>query len=100
VSVYAGADPLTHQRRYLRETASTRREAQNRLIRLRTQVDKKRHPRSGVTVDELLEQWMEVARHETSTAERYADLIRVHLQPTFGSMAAGTLDAERSGLSG
>jgi integrase len=37
---------------------------------------------------------MEVARHETSTAERYADLIRVYLQPTFGSMVAGKLDAE------
>ncbi len=94
VSVYAGVDPLTHQRRYLRETASTQREAQKALTRLQTQVDEKRHPRSGVTVGELLEQWMEVARHETSTAERYADLIRVYLQPTFGSMPAGKLDAE------
>ncbi len=37
---------------------------------------------------------MEVSRHEISTAERYADLVRVYLQPTFGSMPAGKLDAE------
>lgn len=92
--VYAGVDPLTGRERYVRESAPTRREAEKALTRLQNQVDEKRHPRSGVTVGELLEQWTEVSRHETSTAERYADLIRVYLQPTFGSMPAGKLDAE------
>jgi integrase len=92
--VYAGVDPLTGRERYLRESAPTRKAAQAALSRLQTQVDERRHPRSGVTVGELLEQWTEVARHETSTAERYADLIRVYLLPTFGSMRAGKLDAE------
>lgn len=92
--VYAGVDPLTGRERYVRESAPTRRDAEKALTRLQNQVDEKRHPRSGVTVGELLEQWTEVSRHETSTAERYADLIRVYLQPTFGSMPAGKLDAE------
>jgi integrase len=92
--VYAGVDPLTGRERRIRESAATRREAEKALTRLQNQVDEKRHPRSGVTVGELLEQWTEVSRHETSTAERYADLIRVYLQPTFGSMPAGKLDAE------
>ena len=94
VSVYAGLDPLTHKRRYLRETASTRRDAQKALTRLQTQVDDRRHPRTGVTFEELVEQWLETSRHEQSTSERYADLVRVYLQPTLGSMAAGKVDAE------
>jgi hypothetical protein len=92
--VYAGVDPLTGRERRIRESAPTRKAAQAALSRLQTQVDERRHPRSGVTVGGLLEQWMEVARHETSTAERYSNLIRVYLQPSFGSMAAGKLDAE------
>lgn len=92
--VYAGVDPLTGRERYLRESADTRKAAQAALTRLQAQVDERRHPRSGVTIGELLEQWMEVSRHEASTAERYADIIRVYLQPTFGSTPAGKIDAE------
>jgi integrase len=94
VSVYAGIDPLTHGRRYLRETVSSRREAEKALTRLQRQVDEKRHPRTKITMGALLDQWMEVSNHDESTEERYADLLRIYLQPTFGGTPAGKIDAE------
>ncbi len=92
--MYAGVDPLTGREWRLKESAPTKKAAQAALSRLQTQVDERRHPRSAITMGELLEQWMEVSRHEASTAERYSDLIRVYLRPTFGAMPAGKLDAE------
>jgi len=92
--VYAGVDPITGQEHRLRESAPTKKAAQAALSRLQTEVDEKRHPRTGVTMGELLDQWMEVSRHEQSTRDRYADLIRVYLRPTFGSLAAGKVDTE------
>ncbi|ASU77506.1 hypothetical protein CDG81_03365 [Actinopolyspora erythraea] len=59
-----------------------------------SQVDEKRHPRSNVTVSQVLEQWLEVARHEDSTRERYQDLIRLYIEPIFGATAAARIDAE------
>ena len=92
--IYAGIDPLTGKERYLRESARTRKEAQAALARLQTKVDEKRHPRTSTTVGELLDQWMEVSNHDESTAERYADVIRLYLRPTFGATPAGKIDAE------
>jgi hypothetical protein len=37
---------------------------------------------------------MEVSNHDESTEERYADLLRIYLQPTFGGTPAGKIDAE------
>ena len=76
--IYAGLDPLTGKERYLRESTSTRKEAQAALARLQTKVDEKRHPRTNTTMGALLDQWMEVSHHDESTAERYADLIRIY----------------------
>jgi integrase len=42
----------------------------------------------------LVDQWMEVSDHDESTQERYADLIRIYLRPTFGATPAAKLDAE------
>ena len=92
--MYAGIDPLTGKRRYLRESASSRSEAQKLATRLLAQVDEQRHPRTGTTVGALLDQWMEVSNHDETTAERYGDLIRIYLRPTFGATPAGKIDAE------
>ncbi|HYZ07962.1 MAG TPA: tyrosine-type recombinase/integrase [Pseudonocardiaceae bacterium] len=39
-------------------------------------------------------QWLEVAKLEDTTRERYDDLIRLYVIPTFGAMPAGKVDAE------
>ena len=79
--VFTGIDPLTRRRQYIRETRSTRVEAEKALTRLQGQVDGNRHPKSSITVATAVEQWMEVADLEVTTRERYEDLIRLY-EPT------------------
>ncbi len=64
------------------------------LTRLQGQVDEDRHPKSDITVGRAIEQWLEVASLEDTTRERYDDLIRIYITPTFGSLAAAKVDAE------
>lgn len=92
--VYAGTDPLTGKPRQLKETASDWNAAQEALTRLQRQVDERQHPRTSVTVGQVVSQWLEVAHHEDSTRERYDQLIRLYIEPTFGTMTAGKVDAE------
>ena len=39
-------------------------------------------------------QWLDVVDLEDTTRERYQDLIRIYIGPTFGDLAAAKLDAE------
>jgi integrase len=45
-------------------------------------------------VRQAVAQWLEVAKLEDTTRERYDDLIRLYVIPTFGAMPAGKVDAE------
>jgi integrase len=92
--VYAGTDPLTGKQRYLRETCRTFAEAELALTRLQSQVDEDRHPKSGITVEQAVRQWLEVAKLAETTLDRYNDLIRLYIVPTFGNLPAAKLDAE------
>lgn len=95
VIVYAGIDPLTKKPRYLKKNVGTNwKEAEKELTKLLNQVDERRHPRTNITVREVISRWMEVARHEDSTRERYEQLIRLYIDPTFGDTPAAKLDAE------
>ena len=83
--VFAGIDPLRRTApRYLREA----------LTKLQAQVDEDKHPKSNITVREALERWLEVVALEDTTRERYDDLIRLYIMPTFGHLPAAKLDAE------
>ena len=64
------------------------------LTQLQRQVDEDQHPKSDITVREAIEQWLEVAALEDTTRERYDDLIRLYVLPTFGHLQAAKLDAE------
>src|SRR3954452_15663117 len=92
--VPAGMDPLTGRRRALRETVGTRREAEKALTRMQHQVDEQKHPKSGITVREAIQQWLEVAELGVTTREQYDDLIRLYIGPTLGDMQAEKVDAE------
>jgi integrase len=92
--VYAGTDPITGEERRLRETSPTYGEAEQALTRLQSQVDEDRHPKSGITVGQAVAQWLDVVDLEDTTRERYEDLIRIYIAPTFGDMTAAKLDAE------
>jgi integrase len=94
VTVYAGKDVLTGKTRQLRETAKTYDDAKKVLTRLQRQVDEDNQPKSNITVRQAVEQWLEVAVLEETTRERYDDLIRLYVLPTFGHLQAARIDAE------
>ena len=80
VAVYAGIDPLTGRRHYLRETLpagpGAHAEADKVLRRLGGQVDERRNPRTNATVDQLLDRHFELLEIEPDTVENYRVLAR------------------------
>ncbi len=82
--VYAGADPLTGKAIYLRGTAKTAGQAQIELGRLLDQAAVGKQPELGVTVGELLDQYMQVAELDVSTRESYEGYIRRTIGPVLG----------------
>lgn len=92
--VYAGTDPLTGRPRYLRETAKTYDDADVARTRLQAQVDEDRHPKSAITLGRAISQWLEVAKLEDTTRDRYDDLIRLYIAPALGGLPAAKVDAE------
>ena len=92
--MYAGTDPLTGKERRLREITKTRDEVEKALTRLQRQVDEDQHPKSNITVLQAVEQWLNVVQLAETTRERYDDLIRFYVLPTFGDLPAVRLDAE------
>jgi hypothetical protein len=81
VTVYAGVDPLTKRRYYLREVIpagpNASAEAEKVLRRLAVQVDEKWNPRTTATVDQLLEQHFELLEVEPTTLATYRNLTAV-----------------------
>ena len=53
--VYAGVDPLTGKERYLKKSAPTREQAEVELTRLQALVDEQRHPRSAISIGQIIE---------------------------------------------
>lgn len=49
-------------------------------------VDERKAPKSAITVAVAVERWLEVVGVEETTRDRYEDLIRLYILPTFGDM--------------
>jgi integrase len=96
--VYAGIDPLTKRRAYIRETVpaspKAQAEAEKALTRLLNQVDEKRHPRTSATVDQLLDRYLALVDVAPSTMRGYEGYIRKHIRPALGSLKVGQVNAE------
>jgi integrase len=54
------------------------------LTKLQRQVDEDQHPKTKIMVRQAVEQWLDVADVQDTTRERYEDLIRLYILPTFG----------------
>ena len=98
VHVYAGLDPITKKRHYLKETvpagpraAATAEKVRTRLLK---QVDDRRAPRTKATVDQLLDRYLEMLDVEATTRDRYESCIRVHIRPLLGDLTVGRLNGE------
>lgn len=99
VSVYAGIDPVTKRRHYLKETipAATPKiqdAADKVLRRLQVQVDERRQPRTNTTVKELVTRHLELARLEPTTERGYRGHYRNHILPLIGDVKVGAIDAD------
>ena len=90
VSVYAGIDPLTGQRHYLRETIpagpNAQAEADKVMRRLANQVDERRNPRTSATINQLLDRHFELAELEENTLTNYRNLAAKHIRPLIGAI--------------
>ena len=75
VSVYAGQNPVTKQRHYLREVvpAGPKSDAQAEKVRTRllSEVDDRRDARTNATVDQLLDRYLDVLKIEDTTRAGY-----------------------------
>ncbi|MGI9062919.1 MAG: tyrosine-type recombinase/integrase [Pseudonocardiaceae bacterium] len=98
VSVYAGIDPVSKRRHYLKETvpagprlairAETVRE---RLVR---EVAERRNPRTSATVAQLVERYVDQLDRAPRTRELYRGYARKHIVPLIGTEKVAAVDAE------
>src|SRR5689334_5432097 len=84
VSVYAGIDPVSKRRNYLREVvpAGPRAYAEAERVRARllNQVDERRQPKTRATVDQLLDRHFEHAELERTTLSTYMGYAKKHIR--------------------
>ncbi len=85
--VYAGKDPITSRKIYLKEAHPIRVAAEDAKNRLVAQVESDRVPGQAATLAYLLDRWVEVADHELTTRETNEGYIRRTLKPALGEMA-------------
>ncbi len=98
VRVYAGVDPVSGKRHSLVETipagAHAKKQAEKARVRLLTQVDERRNPRTKATVNQLMDRYLSVIGVEHTTRVSYEGYIRNHIRPLLGDLAVGRLDGE------
>ncbi|MFD1533583.1 hypothetical protein [Pseudonocardia aurantiaca] len=97
MTVYAGVDPLTKRRHYLREVIAAgptaHADAEKALRRLVVQVDEQRSPRTAATVEQLLDRHFELLEVEPSTLATYRSLTTSRILPLIGKQKMGALRA-------
>lgn len=99
VSVYAGLDPVTGKRVYLRETIPGTNEASWRKARKKrnefvVQVDKQRNTPSSVALGYAIDEWMRTSELEDSTRETYEGYIRRTIKPALGDEPVRKVNAK------
>ncbi|WP_202872846.1 tyrosine-type recombinase/integrase [Kribbella capetownensis] len=98
VSVYAGLDPISKDRVYLRETVPAGPKAEDQaeavLARFQLEVYERRHPRTDATVDQLLERHFKDAKLGFKTAKNYRSQADKHVIPTIGRVKVRAVDAD------
>lgn len=98
VIVFAGNDPVTGKRVYLRDTingtdAAAYKRAQRALNKLLTQVDSQRSAPSSVPLSHALDEWMRTSEIEDSTRETYQGYIDRTIRPVLGDEPVNKITA-------
>ncbi|WP_242189248.1 site-specific integrase [Saccharopolyspora soli] len=98
VIVYAGTDPVTGKRAYLRETINgtdkaAQKLAEKALNKLLAQVDGQRSAPSSVSLSYALAEWMRTSEIEDSTRHTYEGYINRSIVPALGDTAVNKISA-------
>lgn len=93
VKVYAGLDPLTGKRMYLRESTTDEKEAERILTKLVAQVDAERHAKTNATLSVAIDEWLKTLEVEDSTRETYEMYARRYIKPVLGDKPVGKITA-------
>lgn len=96
LQVGGGPDPM-RPGKYLvhsRNVQGSRAHAQRELARLVAQVMDRRTVagHGDITVTGLIERWLDLTEHETSTADTYRSLLRRYIEPAIGKVRVGQLE--------
>jgi hypothetical protein len=86
VAVFAGWDPVTRRRLYLRATAKTEQQAQIELGRLLKDASDGRQPESGATVAKLMDEYAAIAEWDIPTRQTNEGFIRRTIKPALGHL--------------
>jgi integrase len=98
VVLYAGTDPVTNRRSYLRETIkgtddAAWRRAENKLTEFRAQVIRQRSTASSVKLSYAIDEWLRTADIEQSTRDGYVGYIDRVIKPILGDTSVSKLGA-------
>ena len=98
VVVYAGNDPVTGRRTYLRETIkgtdkAAYKRAEKALTKLLAQVDSQRSAPSTVSLSFALNEWMRTSEIADSTRHTYQSYIDRTINPALGDTAVNKISA-------
>ena len=96
VVVYAGLDPVTGRRSYLRETISgtddkSWRKAENKLTEFRARIIKQRTTVSSVKLSFAIDEWLRTADIEQSTRDGYVGYIDRVVKPILGATSVSKI---------
>ncbi|OXM71993.1 MULTISPECIES: tyrosine-type recombinase/integrase [Amycolatopsis] len=100
VVLYAGIDPVTGRRSYLRETIkgsddTAWRKAENTLTQFRAKVIKQRSTASTVEFGYAIDEWLRTADLETSTRDGYMGYIDRVIKPILGDTPVSKIGARQ-----
>ncbi|MBB3052000.1 hypothetical protein FHS23_003029 [Prauserella isguenensis] len=84
IKVYAGVDPLTGKRLYLRESTTDEAEAERILTRLLNEVDEQRNGKTQATLQRTFEEWLQIHEVDESPRELYEGFLAHHIGPLIG----------------
>src|SRR2546423_1547858 len=98
VIVYAGIDPVTGRRSYLRETVkgtdrAAHRKANSRMNKLLAQVDEQHSTESSAPLGKVITEWLSVAELSDGTREMYRGYLTRNIAPVLGDIPIKKLTA-------
>jgi integrase len=99
VVVYAGVDPVTGKRTYLRELVkgndkAAHKRAKSVMSKLIAKVDAQRSPTSSVSFSHAVDEWMRTSELAESTRHTYEGYIKRTIRPALGEVAVNRVAAK------